>query len=177
MAPIVNHCGIVSINILPISAIILDDVGLSSSIPYISALCNEGAALITFGVAALPSVVDCKSRSVERRRGCGEGIEVDEVLLLSAFCFLAMLAAEVLLKRVVECRRNRSSKPQRHACTYSWKMPAPLQAQLYMQRARSGCKRSACLNQIRFHVDCSQAVFMIQLMLLVRPILSWECGP
>jgi hypothetical protein len=45
--PMVNHCGIVSINIRPAMAIIFEDAGLRSSIPYISAFSKDGAALIT----------------------------------------------------------------------------------------------------------------------------------
>jgi hypothetical protein len=68
IAPIVSHCGIVSMNIRPSSAIILEEVGLSLSMPNISAFSNEGAALITFGIAASPSADECNSRNVVRLR-------------------------------------------------------------------------------------------------------------
>lgn len=66
-------------NILPISAMIREEVGLSLSIPYISAFSSDGAALITFGTAVSPWVVeDCSSRSkVALRRGVCPGMEVE----------------------------------------------------------------------------------------------------
>lgn len=58
ITPTASHCGIVSMNIRPINAMILEDVGLSLSIPYICAFSSEGAALISFGRGSIPSTVD-----------------------------------------------------------------------------------------------------------------------
>jgi hypothetical protein len=68
IAPTANHCGIVSMNIRPSSAMILEEVGRSLSMPNISAFSKEGAALITLGTAASPSADECNSRKVERLR-------------------------------------------------------------------------------------------------------------
>ncbi len=80
IAPIASHCGIVSINMRPARAIIREDAGLGSSIPYISAFSNEGLASMTFGIMKSPSAAEAwRSRSVERRRVAVMG--VDGVLL------------------------------------------------------------------------------------------------
>lgn len=75
MPPTASHCGIVSIKILPKIAIILEEAGRSSSMPYISAFSKDGAALIILGTMALPSEAEaCRSRRVERRRETGMGL-------------------------------------------------------------------------------------------------------
>ena len=80
IAPIASHCGIVSIKMRPARAIIREDAGLRSSIPYISAFSNEGLASMTFGIMTSPSAAEAwRSRSVERRRVAVMG--VDGVLL------------------------------------------------------------------------------------------------
>jgi hypothetical protein len=58
---------------------ILEEVGLPLSIPYISAFSSDGAALITLGTAASPwTVEDCISRSsVALRRGVCPGMELE----------------------------------------------------------------------------------------------------
>ena len=73
----------------PAKAIILEEAGLGSSIPYISAFSNEGLASMTFGIMTSPSAAEAwRSRSVERRRGAV--MEVDELLLESALRFRAI---------------------------------------------------------------------------------------
>jgi hypothetical protein len=73
----------------PAKAIILEEAGLGSSIPYISAFSKEGRASMTFGIMTSPSEAEAwRSRSVERRRGAV--MEVDELLLESALRFRAI---------------------------------------------------------------------------------------
>ena len=70
MPPTASHCGIVSINMRPTKAIILEEAGRGSSIPYISAFSRDGLASITFGVMTSPSVAEAwRSLRVERLRG------------------------------------------------------------------------------------------------------------
>jgi hypothetical protein len=72
---------------------ILEDVGLSLSIPYIWAFSSEGAALISFGRGSLPSTIDdWRSRKVARRLGVTwPSIELEDALLLSVLGLLAMV--------------------------------------------------------------------------------------
>lgn len=70
IAPTASHCGMVSIKILPTSAISLEKAGRESSMPFSS----DSRASMIFGVMMSPSVavllavVACSSRSVDRRR-------------------------------------------------------------------------------------------------------------
>lgn len=50
MAPTVSHCGMVSMKMRPSMPMIFEDIGRSSSMPWIWAFSSEGAALITRGV-------------------------------------------------------------------------------------------------------------------------------
>ena len=52
MAPMVSHCGMVSIKMRPARAMARENTGRSSSTPYISAFSSDGAALITRGPGA-----------------------------------------------------------------------------------------------------------------------------
>lgn len=81
-------------NIRPINAMILEDVGLSLSIPYICAFSSEGAALISFGRGSIPSTVDdWRSRKVARRRGVTwPSIELEGALPLSVLGLLAIVS-------------------------------------------------------------------------------------
>lgn len=82
-------------NIRPIKAMILEDVGLSLSIPYICAFSSEGAALISFGRGSVPSTVDDWrwSRKVARRRGVTwPSIELEGALPLSVLGLLAIVS-------------------------------------------------------------------------------------
>lgn len=94
ITPTASHCGIVSMNIRPINAMILEDVGLSLSIPYICAFSSEGAALISFGRGSVPSTVDdWRSRKVARRRGVTwPSIELEGALPLSVLGLLAIVS-------------------------------------------------------------------------------------
>jgi hypothetical protein len=77
----------------PAKAMILEEAGRSSSMPYISAFSREGAALITLGTMTSPSdeVEAWRSLKVERRRGVG--MELDVVLLESVLRFFAIQTA------------------------------------------------------------------------------------
>jgi hypothetical protein len=95
IAPTVSHCGIVSMNILPIRAIILEEVGRSLSMPDIR------AALMTFGGGSISLEEECNSRRVTRLRALGcVGIDIRRGLLQSTFCFFAMLAADCFARDV-----------------------------------------------------------------------------
>lgn len=92
IAPTVSHCGIVSMNILPIRAIILEEVGRSFSMPDIR------AALMIFGGGSISLVEECGAARL-RALGCA-GIGIRRGLLQSTFCFFAMLAADCFLRGV-----------------------------------------------------------------------------
>lgn len=67
-------CGMVSMMRRPARAMMREDVGRGSSMPYISAFSSEGAALMTLGTTASPSeTADAwrSRRTAARRRGVG----------------------------------------------------------------------------------------------------------
>lgn len=102
MPPTTTNCGIVSMNILPVKAIIFELAGLSLSIPYISAFSRDGAAFMTFGTAVWPCADEdelCKSRRVLRRRGCA-WLGMDEVVDELEVELLDLLSA-MLLRRAM----------------------------------------------------------------------------
>lgn len=102
MAPAASHCGMVSIKMRPIKAIILDEAGRGSSMPYISAFSKDGRASMILGVIVSPSAVvleACRSRRVDRRRGAL--MDVGCVLLESALRRLAIRCAWVFGWRLV----------------------------------------------------------------------------
>jgi hypothetical protein len=106
IAPIVSHCGIVSMNSLPIRAIILEEVGRSLSMPDIR------AALIIFGGGSISLVEECNSRGVARLRAIDcAGIDVGRGLLQSTFCFFAMLAADCFARSVWRLSINWGQRP------------------------------------------------------------------
>lgn len=74
----------------PAIAMIFEEAGLRSSIPYISAFSREGAALMTLGFMKSPSEAEAwRSLRAERRRG--PGVELDWVVLPeSVLRFLAI---------------------------------------------------------------------------------------
>jgi hypothetical protein len=82
-------------NIPPITAIILEEVGRSLSMPDIR------DALIIFGAGSISLVGGCSSRRPARRRAVDcPGIDVRRELLLSTLCFFAMLAVILIALRV-----------------------------------------------------------------------------
>lgn len=93
MPPTASHWGIVSINIRPAIAMIFEDAGRGSSMPYISAFSREGAALMILGFMTLPSeeAEAWRSLSVERRRV--PPVIGPEVLPESVLRFLAIQIA------------------------------------------------------------------------------------
>jgi hypothetical protein len=92
MPPTASHCGIVSMMMRPTSAMIRDDAGRGSSIPYISAFSREGAALMTLGTMMSPSDTADAWRSLRIARRRGVGMEVGGALLESVLRFLAIQA-------------------------------------------------------------------------------------
>lgn len=98
MPPAASHCGMVSMMMRPARAMMREEAGRGSSMPYISAFSSEGAALMTLGTTRPPSETTAeawRSRSVARRRDTGME-KVDEVgegaLLESVLRFLAIQA-------------------------------------------------------------------------------------
>lgn len=68
MAPTASHCGMVSMKMRPSMPMILEDMGLWSSMPWISAFSREGAALITLGVMGAEAAACCWA--FWREEGC-----------------------------------------------------------------------------------------------------------
>lgn len=68
MTPTASHCGMVSMKMRPSMPMILEDMGLWSSIPWISAFSREGAALITLGVMGAEAAACCWA--FWREEGC-----------------------------------------------------------------------------------------------------------
>jgi hypothetical protein len=78
----------------PARAMMRDEAGRGSSMPYISAFSREGAALMTLGTTTSPSETAeaeaWRSRRAARRRGVGMEEAVGEALLESVLRFLAI---------------------------------------------------------------------------------------
>jgi hypothetical protein len=89
----------------PARAMMREDAGRGSSMPYISAFSSEGAALMTLGTTTSPSekVEAWRSRrTAARRRGVGmEEADDEGALLESVLRFLAIQGPGYLARRTV----------------------------------------------------------------------------
>lgn len=103
----------------PSNAMILDEAGRGSSMPYISAFSKDSRASMILGVMMSPSAVELeleawRSRRVDRRRGAL--MEVGCVLLESALRLLAIRSVCLVdalpstQQRVFPSRRRRERK-------------------------------------------------------------------
>jgi hypothetical protein len=124
MPPAASHCGMVSMMMRPARAMMREEAGRGSSMPYISAFSSEGAALMTLGTTRPPSETTAeawRSRSVARRRDTGME-KVDEVgegaLLESVLRFLAIQASEGWVQVPGLCN-ERTQQPPGFGCFFS----------------------------------------------------------